>query len=42
MNSHLIPHLTNDKFVEVMRSIELFIAIILVTSVIAIVCVSIA
>jgi len=34
--------LTNDKFVEVMRSIELFIAIILVNKRDCYVCVSIA
>jgi hypothetical protein len=42
MNSHLIPHINYEKFNEVIRSVELFVAIIFVTTAIAFVCVAIA
>ena len=42
MNSHLIQQFSNEKFMEVMRSIELFVAIIFVTSLLALICLSVA
>lgn len=42
MNSHLIEHISNENAVEVMRSVEFFIAAIIAISAIGLVCFAVA
>ncbi len=38
MNTHISDHIANEKIVESMRSIELFIGIVVVVSVVGFLC----
>ncbi len=42
MNSHLFDHIASERNMEIMRSIELFIGIIVVAGVVSLVCLSVA
>jgi hypothetical protein len=42
MNSHIFNHIDSEKTKEVMRSIEFFLAITLVASVVGFACLSVA
>ena len=38
MNTHIFNHIANEKIMEIMRSIELFIGIVVVASVVGFLC----
>jgi len=40
MNSNIIEHAANEKIMEIMRSVELFIGIVVVASLVGFVCLS--
>lgn len=42
MNSHIFDHLASEKFMDIMRGIELFIGLFVVISIVGFVCLAVA